>query len=228
MNCKYNDFEKFAVSNGIGSNKLNSYFNYINPMILEERSMNVTSVDIFSRLLYEKIIYLGTAIDADVANIVNGQMLYLKSICEADEEIKLYINSPGGGCTAGLSIYDTMNLIDPDVSTICIGMAASMASIILSSGAKGKRYSLPHSSIMIHQVSTSTGRVQTADLKIEYEYTKYLQNTLYNILSKNSGKTFDEIEKDADRDHWLSPSDCLPGIYGEFGLIDEILEKEKK
>ena len=228
MNCKFNDFEKFAVSNGIGSNKLNSYINYVNPMILEERSMNVTAIDIFSRLLYEKIIYLGTGIDADVANVVNGQLLYLKSICDSDDEIKMYINSPGGSCISGLAIYDTMNLIEPDVSTICIGMAASMASIILSSGAKGKRYALPNSRVMIHQVSTSTGYVRTADLKIEYDEAKFIQNSLYDILSKNSGKTFEEIEKDADRDHWLSPVECLPGNYGQFGLVDEVIVKEKK
>lgn len=227
MNCKLNDFEKFALSKGIGTNTLHGYSNYVNPMILEERRMNVTAIDIYSRLMYDKIIFLGTHIDSEVANIVNAQLLYLNTITDKDEDIKMFINSYGGECLAGLAIYDTMNFVGPDVSTYCMGVAASMGSIIMSSGAKGKRYSLPNSTIMLHQVSTATGRISTADLKIEYDEAKRIQNTLYNILSKNSGKTFEEIEKDADRDHWLVPKNCLPGVYGEYGLIDEIIVKQK-
>lgn len=226
MNCKLNDFEKFAVSNGVGTNVLSSYVNGLNPMILEERRMNVTAIDIYSRLMYDKIIFLGTGIDSEVANIINAQLLYLNTITDSDEQIKMFINSYGGGCNEGLSIYDTMNCITPEVSTYCMGVAASMASIILSSGAKGKRYALPHSMVMIHQVSTSTGRINTADLKIEYDEAKRVQNVLFDILANNSGKSFEEVEKDADRDHWLVPSDCLPGVYGPCGLIDEIMTKK--
>lgn len=226
MNVKLNDFEKFAVSKGISTNTLNGYSNYINPMILEERRMNVTSIDVYSRLMYDKIIFLGTGIDSDVANVINAQLLYLNSICDIGEDIKMFINSYGGECWSGLAIYDVMNFIRPDVSTYCLGTAASMASIILSSGTHGKRYCLPNSTVMIHQVSTATGRIKTADLKIEYDEAKRVQNIIYNILSKNSGKTFEEIEIDADRDHWLTPTECLPGAYGNLGLVDEIIGKQ--
>lgn len=224
MNAKLNDFEKFAISKGISTNKLNGYknFNMINPLILEERQLNVTAIDIYSRLMYDKIIFLGTPIDSDVANIINAQLLYLNSITDADEDIKLFINSPGGECNSGLAVYDCLNFITPDVSTYCMGMAASMASILISSGTKGKRFALPNSRIMIHQVSTYTGRITTSDLKIEYDEAKTIQNVLYNILSNNTGKSFEEIEADADRDKWFSANEAL-----SYGLIDEIITKSK-
>ena len=228
-----NDFEKFAVSNGIGTNKLDGYNKYIvkngiiEPYILEERQLNVAPLSVFSRLMYDRIIYLGGTIDDDVANIINAQLLYLNSISDSDDNIKLFINSPGGSVIDGLSIYDTMNYVSPDVSTYCMGMAASMGSILISSGAKGKRYSLPHSTIMVHQVSSGTGRVQNADLQIAAKESQKWQNILYNILSENTGKTFEEIEQDADRDHWLMADEALPGVYGKFGLIDEIFGKKK-
>ena len=224
MNTTLNDFEKFAISKGISTNKLNGYknFNMINPLILEERQLNVTAIDIYSRLMYDKIIFLGTPIDSDVANIINAQLLYLNSITDADEDIKLFINSPGGECNSGLAVYDCLNFITPDVSTYCMGMAASMASILISSGTKGKRFALPNSRIMIHQVSTYTGRITTSDLKIEYDEAKTIQNVLYNILSNNTGKSFEEIEADADRDKWFSANEAL-----SYGLIDEIITKSK-
>lgn len=226
-----NDFEKFAVSNGIGTNKLDGYSKYllknghINPTILEERQLNVVGIDVFSRLMYDKIIFLGTGIDSDVANIVNAQLLYLNSISDKTDDIKMFINSSGGEVISGLAIYDTMNFIDPDVSTYCMGMAASMASVLLSSGSKGKRYSLPHGSVMIHQVSNGIGRSQCADIQIMAEETKKIQDVLYCILSENTGKTFEEIEKDADRDRWFTPEEAIN--YGDRGLIDSIITKTK-
>ncbi len=223
-----NDFEKFAVSNGIGTNKLDGYSKYllknghINPTILEERQLNVVGIDVFSRLMYDKIIFLGTGIDSDVANIVNAQLLYLNSITDKTDDIKMFINSPGGSVTDGLAIYDTMNFIDPDVSTYCMGMAASMGSILISSGAKGKRYSLPHGSVMIHQVSNGIGRSQCADIQIMAEETKKIQDVLYKILSENTGKSFEEIERDADRDKWFTATEAI-----EYGLIDSIINKTK-
>ena len=220
-----NDFEKFAVSKGIGTNKLNEYNKYaikngiINPTILEERSMNVIGLDIFSRLQYDRILFLGTGINDDVANIINAQLLYLNST--GDDDIKMFINSPGGSVIDGLAIYDIMNFITPDVSTYCLGMAASMGSILISSGTKGKRYSLPNGEIMIHQVS-SWAEGQTADMEIRINHAKKLQTKLYEILASNTGKTFEQIEKDADRDHWFTAEEAL-----EYGLIDEIITKQK-
>ena len=233
MNTTLNDFEKFAISKGISTNKLDAYSknmikNYgVNPVILEERQMNVTAIDIYSRLMYDKIIFLGTAIDDVVANIVNAQLLYLNSITDEDDDIKMFINSPGGSVIDGLAIYDCLNFITPDVSTYCMGMAASMGSILISSGARGKRFALPNSTIMLHQVSSGTGRVQNADLQIAAKESQKWQNILYNILAKNTGKSLEEIEADADRDHWLMPNEALPGVYGPYGLIDEIITKSK-
>ena len=221
-----NDFEKFAVSNGIGTNKLDGYSKYlikngyINPTILEERQLNVVGIDVFSRLMYDKIIYLGTAINADVANVINAQLLYLNSISDKNDEIKMFINSPGGSVIDGLSIYDIMNFIDPIVSTYCTGLAASMGSILISSGAKGKRYSLPHGKIMIHQVSNGIDRAQCSDIQIMADETKKIQNDLYKILSENTGKSFEEIERDADRDKWFTAEEAI-----QYGLIDNIIKK---
>lgn len=220
------DFEKFAISNGIGSNKLDGYNKYtikngmINPTILEERTMNVIGLDIFSRLQFDRILFLGTGIDDDVANIINAQLLYLNST--GDEDVKMFINSPGGSVISGLAIYDIMNFITPDVSTYCLGMAASMGSILLSSGAKGKRYSLPNGTVMIHQVSSGTGRVQNTDLQIAAKESQKWQDRLYNILASNTNKIYEEIERDADRDHWFTAEEAL-----QYNLIDEIISKTK-
>lgn len=217
------DFEKFAVSKKIGTNKLDGYNKYatkngiISPTILEERSLNVIGLDIFSRLQYDRILFLGTAIDEDVANIINAQLLYLNSI--GDDEIKMFINSPGGNCLDGLAIYDVMNFVTPDISTYCMGMCASMASILVSSGAKGKRYSLPNGEVMIHQVRGGSEGVM-ADMKIAIEHADKIQTKLYNILAKNTGKTFEQIAKDADRDCWFMAEEAV-----EYGLIDKIVTK---
>lgn len=221
------DFEKFAMSKGISTNKIDGYTKYnmrngiIEPYILEERTLNCAPMSVFSRLMYDKIIFLGSEINEDVANIINAQLLYLNSITDKDEDIKMFINSPGGSCIDGLAIYDVMNFIDPDVSTYCMGMCASMGSILVSSGAKGKRFILPNGSVMIHQVSSTTGRVQNADLQIAAKESQKIQNTLYNILAVNTGKSFEEIEKDADRDHWFSAQESV-----DYGLIDKIVTKK--
>lgn len=221
------DFEKFAMSKGISTNKIDGYTKYnmrngiIEPYILEERTLNCAPMSVFSRLMYDKIIFLGSEINEDVANIINAQLLYLNSITDKDEDIKMFINSPGGSCIDGLAIYDVMNFIDPDVSTYCMGMCASMGSILVSSGAKGKRFILPNGSVMIHQVSSTTGRVQNADLQIAAKESQKIQNTLYNILAVNTGKSFEEIEKDADRDHWFSAQEAV-----DYGLIDSIVKRK--
>lgn len=228
MNYKLNDFQNFALSKGIGTNKLDIYENKIvSPTIIEERRLNVATMDVFSALIREKIIYLTGGIDEDTASVINAQLLYLNSISDKSDTIKLFISSGGGSVIHGMSVYDCMNFVEPDVATYCIGMAASMASILLSSGARGKRYALPNSTIMIHQVATSTGYVKNADLQIEAKETQKWQNILYNILAENTGKTFEEIEKDADRDHWLMANESLPNVYGPYGLIDEIIGKKK-
>lgn len=220
-----NDFEKFAVSNGIGTNKLDGYNKYIvkngiiSPTILEERSLNVIGLDIFSRLQYDRILFLGTAIDEDVANIINAQLLYLNSI--GDDDIKMFINSPGGSCIDGLAIYDVMNFVTPDISTYCMGMCASMASILVSSGTKGKRYILPNGEVMIHQLRGGSQGVM-ADMKIDVAHAEQTQNKIYNILAKNTGKTFAQIEKDADRDNWFTAEASV-----EYGLIDKIVTKSE-
>ena len=168
---------------------------------------------------YDRILFLGTAIDEDVANIINAQLLYLNSI--GDDDIKMFINSPGGSCIDGLAIYDVMNFVTPDISTYCMGMCASMASILVSSGTKGKRYILPNGEVMIHQLRGGSQGVM-ADMKIDVAHAEQTQNKLYNILAKNTGKTFAQIEKDADRDNWFTAEASV-----EYGLIDKIVTKSE-
>jgi ATP-dependent Clp protease protease subunit len=220
------DFQKFSVSNGISSNKLNSYQNYTNsiisPTIIEERQLNVATMDVFSRLMADRIIFLGTAIDSDVANIVTSQLMYLNSV-DSESDIKLFINSPGGSCADGLAIYDVMNFVDPDISTYVMGTSASMGSILSSSGTKGKRYALPHSKVLIHQpMGGVPGGTQESDFAIAYEQIKNIKDTLYKILSENTGQPYERILKDADRDCWFTAQQAL-----EYGLIDEVLNKNK-
>lgn len=221
-----NDFEKYAISKGVSSNTLNGYQKFTNsiisPTIIEERQMNMVTMDVFSRLMGDRIIFLGSPIDDEVANIITSQLMYLNSV-DPLQDIKMFINSPGGSVIDGLAIYDIMNWVDCDVATYVMGMAASMGSILCSSGTKGKRYALPNSTIMIHQVSSGTGRVQNADLQIAAKESQKWQNLLYNILVENTGKTFEQIEEDADRDHWFMADEAL-----EYGLIDEIIKKTKK
>ena len=192
---------------------------YINPTILEERQLNVTQMDVFSRLMMERIIFLGTGIDADVANIVNAQMLYLSSL--SDEDITLNINSPGGEVYSGLAIIDTMNFINNDIQTVCMGMAASMGAVILSAGKKGKRGALKHSRVMIHQ-PLGGARGQASDILIEAEQIKIVKDELCKMLADNSGQSFEKVIADCDRDHWLTADEAL-----KYGLID-IIHTNKK
>ena len=220
------DFEKFAMSKGISTNKIDGYTKYnfnngiIEPYILEERTLNCAPMSVFSRLMYDKIIFLGSAINEDVANIINAQLLYLNSITDKDEDIKMFINSPGGSCIDGLAIYDVMNFIDPDVSTYCMGMCASMGSILVSSGAKGKRYILPNGEVMIHQVSGGA-QGQFSDMEIAVKHAGRIQERLYTILAENTGKSIDQIWKDADRDNWFTAQEAV-----DYGLIDKIVTKK--
>lgn len=216
------DFKKFAKGNGVNGNGLDKYITqmgYINPTILEERQLNVTQMDVFSRLMMERIIFLGTGIDADVANIVNAQMLYLSSL--SDEDITLNINSPGGEVYSGLAIIDTMNFVNNDIQTVCMGMAASMGAVILSAGKKGKRGALKHSRVMIHQ-PLGGARGQASDILIEAEQIKLVKDELCNILADNSGQSFEKVIADCDRDHWLTADEAL-----KYGLID-IIHTNKK
>ena len=219
------DFNKFANSKGISSTTLYDYQKdtngIISPTIIEERHLNAVTMDVFSRLMAERIIFLGTGINDDVSNIITSQLMYLNSI-DPESDIKLFINSPGGSVVDGLAIYDVMNWVDADVATYAMGMAASMGSILLSSGKKGKRYSLPHSRVMIHQVSSGM-QGQCADLEIAVREAKKHQEELYNILSENTGKSYDQIFTDADRDCWFTAKEAL-----EYGLIDEIITKKNK
>ena len=219
------DFEKFAMSQGIGTNKIDGYAKYslkngiIEPYILEERTLNCAPMSVFSRLMYDKIIFLGSEINEDVANIVTAQLLYLNSIMDKDEDCKMFINSPGGSVIDGLAIYDVMNFIDPDVATYCMGMCASMGSILVSSGAKGKRYILPNGEVMIHQVSGQSSG-QFSDMEIAVKHAGRLQETLYSILANNTGKDIEQIRKDADRDNWFTAQEAV-----DYGLIDKIVTK---
>lgn len=217
------DFEKYAISKGINSNTLYGYNKHLNslisPTIIEERQLNAVTMDVFSRLMADRIIFLGTAITDDVANIITSQLLYLNSV-DNETPIKLFINSPGGSVIDGLAIYDTMNWINPSVETYGIGMAASMGSVLLSSGEKGKRFALPHSRIMMHQVS-SASQGPCADLEIAFKETKKYQEELYKILAQNTGKSVEQIAIDADRDCWFTAKEGV-----EYGLIDEILIKK--
>ena len=217
------EFEKFAVKDrGISSLTLDSYgkivSSYMNPMIIEERQLNVAQMDVFSRLMMDRIIFLGCPINDEVANIIQAQLLFLDSN-GYDSDISLYINSPGGEVYAGLGIYDTMQTIASDVHTINTGLAASMASILLAAGTKGKRSALPHSRVMIHQpMGGASG--QASDIEITALEILKLKDELYQILAEHTGKTFKQIVKDADRDYWMTSKDAL-----EYGMIDEIVTR---
>lgn len=219
MNKK--DFYKFALSRGISSNCLDGYgkyAGYVNPSIIEERELHITQMDVFSKLIQERQIFLGTDIDADVANIINAQLLYLDSV--SDDDITILVNSPGGVCYDGLAIIDTMNYITPKVGTSCVGMAASMGAVILSSGEPGRRFALPHSRVMIHQpLGGASG--QCSDIIIEAEQIQILKKELYNILAENSGQTFEKILADCDRNYWMIAEEAK-----EYGLIDAVIRKK--
>lgn len=214
------DFEKFVASRGVNVNTLSRYAGYVNPTIIEERKLNVLGMDVFSRLMMDRIIFLGAPIDDDVANIVQAQLLYLASSDQAD--ISLYLNTPGGSVSAGLGIYDTMQLVSPDVSTICTGIAASMGSVLLCAGEKGKRHALPHSRVLIHQ-PLGGARGQASDILIAAKEIEKYRTELYEIISAHSGQPFDRVFKDADRDYWMTASEAV-----EYGMVDSILQKRAK
>lgn len=196
------------------------YVPYINPSILEERQLNVTQMDVFSRLMMDRIIFLGDEIDSYTANVVQAQLLYLSSV-DPEKEIQLYLNTPGGSVYDGLAVYDTMQYINNDITTICTGMAASMGSILLCAGTEGQRFALPHSRVMIHQPLGGC-HGQASDIEIEAREILKIKDELYDILSKHTGQSIEQITTDADRDHWFTAQEAL-----EYGLIDEIFIKQK-
>ena len=221
-----NEFEKYArLDQGISSMTLHRYGNavnsYINPSIIEERKLNVASMDVFSRLMMDRIIFLGVPVDSDVANIIQAQLLFLASN-DSSSDISIYINTPGGEVSSGLAIYDTMQIIDPDVATICTGMAASMGSVLLAAGTQGKRAALPHSRVMIHQ-PLGGARGQASDILIAAEEIRKTRDELCSILAMHSGQAMKKILSDADRDFWMTSQEAL-----EYGMIDSILTGKKK
>jgi ATP-dependent Clp protease, protease subunit len=223
---KNNDFRKYAVGHrGMSGARIDSYQSllnaYISPTIIEERQLNIASMDVFSRLMMDRIIFLGLPIDDYVANIVQAQLLYLES-ADPSKDIQIYLNSPGGSVHAGLGIYDTMQYIGAEVSTICTGMAASMAAVLLAAGAKGKRSGLKHSRMMIHQpMGGAQGPV--SDIEITVREIQKLKRELYEIIAQHTGNTFEKVEKDSDRDYWMTSEEAK-----EYGMIDEILVRQPK
>jgi ATP-dependent Clp protease protease subunit len=216
------DFTNYATKHkGISSTYLNKYQNSLTPYIMEERALNVTQVDVFSRLMMERVIFLGTEINDSVSNIIQAQLLYLESI-DDESPIQIYINSPGGSVYSGLGIYDTMQYIKPEVSTICTGLAASMAAVLLCAGTKGKRFALPHSRIMIHQ-PLGGAEGQASDIEITAKEIGKLKNELYEIISKHTGQTVKKVHADSDRDYWMKSIEAK-----EYGMIDAILERKGK
>ena len=221
-----NEFEKFATkAQGIGSATLSRYASavdaYINPTITEERKLNVAQMDVFSRLMMDRIVFLGVPIDDDVANIIMAQLLFLAST-DPGADITMYLNTPGGQVSSGLAIYDTMQIVQPDVATVCTGMAASMGSVLLCAGTKGKRTALPHSRVLIHQ-PLGGAQGQASDILIAAKEIEKLRKELCTIISEHSGQPFDRVFADADRDFWMSAPEAL-----EYGMIDRILTKSKK
>jgi ATP-dependent Clp protease protease subunit len=220
-----NEFQKYAVKHrGISSLRLEQYSSvlndYITPYIIEERPMNITQLDVFSRLMKDRIIFLGVPIYDDVANIIQAQLLFLESQ-DSERDIQIYLNSPGGSVYAGLGIYDTMQYLKPEISTICTGMAASMAAVLMCAGAKGKRYALPHSRIMIHQPMGGT-QGQASDIEIEAREIQKLKKELYEIIAFHSGKDYEQVWKDSDRDYWMTAAEAK-----DYGMIDEVLKNDK-
>ncbi len=226
-----NDFRNFAVK-GLGMNglALDQYTSavsnaaitssYINPTIIEERQLNVAQMDVFSRLMMDRIIFLGTDVNDYTANVIQAQLLYLDS-AEPGKDVSIYINSPGGSVYAGLGIYDTMQYITSDVATICTGMAASMAAVLLVAGQKGKRFALKHSRVMIHQ-PMGGAQGQASDIEITAREIQKLKKELYTIIADHSGQSFEKVERDSDRDYWMTAQEA-----NEYGMIDHVLVKSK-
>ena len=229
------EFEKYATRHrGISSTTMAKYTSALNknfqnsnfkiqnsltPYIVEERQLNVAQMDVFSRLMMDRIIFLGTAIDDYTANVIQAQLLFLENM-DPDREITIYLNSPGGSVYAGLGIYDTMQFIQPKVATICTGLAASMASVLLCAGEKGRRSALPHSRVMIHQPMGGADG-QATDMEITVREILKLKKELYEIIAHHSGQPFEQVEKDSDRDHWFTAEEAL-----QYGMIDEVLTKK--
>lgn len=219
------EFRKYATKHaGVSGSVYDQYAkissSYITPNIIEERQLNIASMDVFSRLMMDRIIFLGVPIDDDVANIIQAQLLFLEST-DPDKDISIYFNTPGGSVYAGLGIYDTMQYINPDINTICTGMAASMGAVLLTAGTTGKRSALPHSRVMIHQ-PMGGAQGQASDIEITAREIKKLKNELYEIIAHHSGNPLKKIEKDSDRDYWMTAAEAK-----EYGMIDEILERKK-
>src|SRR5690554_6018832 len=223
--AKHDEFKKYAVNHaGLSSMTLHryssAYSNYISPTIIEERQLNVASMDVFSRLMMDRIIFLGVPIDDTVANIIQAQLLFLES-ADSGRDIQIYLNTPGGHVHAGLGIYDTIQYISADVATICTGMAASMGAVLLTAGAKGKRSALRHSRVMIHQ-PMGGAQGQASDIEITAREIIKIKAELYSIISLHSGKPVKQVEKDADRDYWMTSEEAV-----KYGMIDEILVRDK-
>jgi ATP-dependent Clp protease protease subunit len=214
------EFKKYATKHqGISSMYYDQIVSSITPYIIEERQLNVAQMDVFSRLMMDRIIFLGTAIDDYVANVIQAQLLFLESV-DSSKDISIYINSPGGSVYAGLGMYDTMQFIKPDVATICTGMAASMAAVLMCAGEKGKRSALPHSRIMIHQ-PLGGAQGQASDIEITAREILKLKDELYQIISKHSGQTVKKVHADSDRDYWMKAEEAKA-----YGMVDEILRRK--
>jgi ATP-dependent Clp protease protease subunit len=221
-----NEFRKYAIKHrGINSLSLDKYVrsanNYISPTIIEERQLNIATMDVFSRLMMDRIIFLGVPIDDYVANIIQAQLLFLESV-DSKKDIQIYLNTPGGGVYAGLGIYDTMQYINPDVATICTGVAASMGAVLLCAGEAGKRTALPHSRILIHQ-PMGGAEGQASDIEITAREIQKLKKELYEIIAKHSNQPYKKIWKDGDRDFWMTAAEAK-----EYGMIDEVLKRTEK
>ena len=227
-NMDKDEFRKYATKHmGISGLVYDDYTSAISrtpvgmtPAIIEERPMNITQMDVFSRLMMDRIIFLGTGIDDQVANIINAQLLFLTSV-DPSKDIQIYVNSPGGSVYAGLGIYDTMQYVAPDVATICTGMAASMGAVLLCAGAEGKRTGLKHSRVMIHQ-PLGGAQGQASDIEITAREIQKLKKELYDIIASHSGKSYDEVWNDSDRDYWMTSTEAK-----EYGMIDEVLVRSK-
>lgn len=226
-----NDFLRFATSQGLNSmhvekvmsdasSRINATAGYISPTILEERQLNVTQMDVFSRLMMDRVIFLGTEVNDYTANVIQAQLLYLDSV-DSERDIHLYLNTPGGSVYAGLGIYDTMQFVQAKVATICTGLAASMGAVLLVAGEKGMRAALPHSRVMIHQPLGGI-QGQASDIEITAKEILKLKEELYQIISDHSGKAMEQIRKDADRDHWMTAQEAL-----EYGMIDRVYARKK-
>lgn len=220
------EFEKYAVKHkGISSNTLHGYINHnvtnLTPNIIEERPMNVAVMDVYSRLMMDRIIFLGYPVNDEVANIITAQLLFLEST-DRTRDVQLYINSPGGGVYAGLGLYDTMQFVSPDIATICTGMAASMAAVLMCAGAAGKRSALKHSRIMMHQPSAGAAG-QASDVEITVNEVRKVKHELYEILSNHTGQTIEKVTKDSNRDFWMTSDEAK-----DYGLIDEVLVTNSK